>query len=373
MPVNSEARRVRFGNFGEQYSALRDDLDAAYHRVMESGAYILGPEVKALESEIAARSTVAHGIGVNSGTDALLISLTALGIGPGDEVITSPFTFFATAETISLTGATPVFVDVDAATFNIDPVAVRAAVTPRTKGILPVHLYGQMADMDPIMDTARENGLSVVEDAAQAVGALYKGRPPGTFGNTAAFSFYPSKNLGACGDGGMIVTDDGALAEKCRIIRAHGSRVTYLYERLGYCSRLDELQAAFLRVKHEHLDAWNNARRDNAARYDNLLSGSGVITPVVMPDTHHVYHQYTIRHPRRDALKKHLNERGVDANIYYPVALHRQEVYQSLGYGEGSLPNSEAAAAEVLSLPVHAGLQPGDIEYVAAAIREFAD
>lgn len=364
---------MRFGNFADQYTHLQDAMDAAYHRVMESGAYILGPEVAALESEMAMRSSVAHGIGVNSGTDALLISMAALGFGPGDEVITTPFTFFATAETISLTGATPVFVDIHPETFNIDPAAIEAAVTPRTKGIVPVHLYGQMADMDPLMDIAERHGLAVVEDAAQAVGAAYKGRPPGAFGNTAAFSFYPSKNLGACGDGGMIVTRDGDLAAQCRIIRAHGSRVTYHYERLGYCSRLDELQAAFLRVKQDHLDDWNNARRANAALYDELLAGSGVTTPYASPDVHHVYHQYTIRHPRRDALKQHLNGHGVDANIYYPVSLHRQEVYRDLGYGPGSLPNSEAAAAEVLSLPVHAGLTPEDIRYVAAAVRAFAD
>jgi dTDP-4-amino-4,6-dideoxygalactose transaminase len=361
------------GDFAAQYRDLKDEMDAAYHKVMESGGFVLGSSVARLEEEVAALSGVAHGIGVNSGTDALLISMVALGFGPGDEVITTPFTFFATAETISLTGATPVFVDIDPATFNIDPAAVEAAVTPRTKGIVPVHLYGQMADMDPLMTIAEKHGLAVVEDAAQVIGGSYKGRPAGSIGHMAGFSFYPSKNLGACGDAGMIVTNDDGLAARARVLRAHGSSTTYHYERLGYCSRLDELQAAFLRVKLPHLKAWNDARRAHAAIYDERLAGSGVTLPVAQPENHHVYHQYTVRGPRRDDLKRHLAERGVDANIYYPLALHQQEVYKDLGYKPGSLPHSEAAAAEVLSLPVHQNLSPEDVIYAAARIREFTD
>jgi dTDP-4-amino-4,6-dideoxygalactose transaminase len=361
------------GDYAAQYAGMKDEMDAAYHKVMDKGAFVLGEEVARLEEEIAALCGVAHGVGVNSGTDALLISMLALGFGPGDEVITTPFTFFATAETISHTGATPVFVDIDPATFNISPAAIEAAVTPRTKGIVPVHLYGQMADMDPIMETARKHGLAVVEDAAQVIGGAYKGRPAGSIGNASGFSFYPTKNLGGCGDGGMIVTDDADVAAQARVIRAHGTRVTYHYERLGYCSRLDELQAAFLRVKLRHLADWNNTRRAHAALYNERLAGADLVTPSEAAGVRHVYHQYTIRSGRRDDLKTHLAAGGVDSNIYYPLALHQQEVYEHLGYRPGSLPHAEAAAREVLSLPIHPDLSPEGIAYTAERIREFTD
>lgn len=364
-------RRVRMGDFAAQYRSLKEDLDAAVLDVLARGTFILGPDVKTLEAEIAIACGVEHGVGVNSGTDALLISLMTLDIGPGDEVITTPFTFFATAETISLTGATPVFVDIDPATFNIAPAAVEDAITPRTRAILPVHLYGQVADMEPLCALADRHGLAIIEDAAQAIGATCCGRAAGSFGQLAAFSFYPTKNLGAAGDGGMIVTNDAALAERARVIRFHGSGGGYYYGRLGYCSRLDEIQAAVLRVKLRHLADWNNRRRANAALYSELLKEADVITPVEAPDRQHIFHQYTIRSSHRDALKEHLAKNGVDSGVYYPLPLHRQEVYQGLGLPEGSLPASERAAREVLSLPIHPDLTPEDVAWVAGTIRQF--
>lgn len=364
-------RTVRLGDFAAQYAALKPEIDAAVAAVLERGTFILGPDVKALEAEIAAMCGVAHGIGVNSGTDAILISLLAAGIGPGDEVITTPFTFFATAETISLTGATPVFVDIEPDTFNIAADAVEAAITPRTRAILPVHLYGQVADMDALCALAERHGLVIVEDAAQAIGASYNNRPAGSFGAMAAFSFYPTKNLGAYGDGGMIVTDDADLAEQARVIRFHGSGGGYFYKRLGYCSRLDEIQATILRVKLPRLEDWNARRREHAALYTEMLADVDIITPIEAPGRHHIFHQYTLRTPRRDALKQWLTENGIDSGVYYPLSLHRQEVYRHMGLGEGSLPNSEAASREVLSLPIHPDLTRDDVAYVARAIRRL--
>lgn len=365
------SRRVRLGDLTGQYQTIKEDIDAAFASVMARGAFILGPEVKSLEAEIAEMCGVAHGIGVNSGTDALLVSMLALGFRPGDEVITTPFTFFATAEAISITGATPVFADIDPDTFVLDPAAVEAAITPRTRAIVPVHLYGQAADMDPLKAIAEKHGLSIIEDAAQIIGGSYKGRPAGSLGDIAAFSFYPTKNLGAFGDAGMIVTDNAELAEEARLLRFHGSGGSYFYKRVGYGTRLDEMQAAFLRVKLRHLSRWNDLRRSHAAIYNRMLAGSAVVPPSEAPGCRHIYHQYTIRSTKRDALKQHLSDRGVDSGIYYPLALHLQEVYQSLGYKPGSLPNAEAAAREVLSLPVYPELEPGDIEYVANQILEF--
>lgn len=359
------------GDLGAQYRSMRREIDAAIDAVLASGAFILGPEVAKLEEEMARLCGVRFGIAVNSGTDALLLSMLAAGIGPGDEVITSPFTFFATAETVSQTGATPVFADIDPATFNIDPEAVEAAITPRTKAIVPVHLYGQAAAMDRLLDISKRHGLVVIEDAAQAIGARYKGKPCGSFGALGAFSFYPTKNLGAFGDGGMVVTDDEGLAEQVRLLRAHGSGGTYYYQRLGYCSRLDEIQAAILRAKMKRLPEWNEGRRANAAAYDEGLARVPVVTPVEATGDYHIYHQYTIRCGRRDALRQFLSERGVDTGIYYPLPLHLQEVYRNLGYREGSLPHAEDAAREVLSLPVHPGLKRADVNYVIRQIRAF--
>ncbi|KGQ22401.1 DegT/DnrJ/EryC1/StrS family aminotransferase [Thermus filiformis] len=347
---------------------LWDDLMAAIGRVLRSGQFILGPEVEGFEAEVAEYLGVKHAIGVNSGTDALVIALRALGVGPGDEVITTPFTFFATAEAISLVGATPVFVDIDPRTFNLDPGQVEERITPRTKALLPVHLYGQAAEMDPLLDLAERYGLKVLEDVAQAFGGEYKGRKLGTLGHAGAFSFFPSKNLGAYGDGGLIATNDDRVAELARMLRAHGARRKYHNETLGYNSRLDALQAAILRVKLPHLDAWNEARRRVAHTYNELLKGlPGLETPYEAPHARHVYHQYTVRilGGRRDEVQRRLAEAGIGTMVYYPVPLHRLPVY---GYPEGSFPEAERAAREALSLPIWPTLCEEKIRQVATRL-----
>ena len=356
-----------------QYDSLRVEIAEAINRVLESSQFVLGPDVAALEREVAAFCDCDYGVGVASGTDALRLSLAALNIGPGDEVITTPFTFVATANTISHSGATPVFVDIEPDTFNIDPAAVAAAVTPRTRAIVPVHLYGQPADMDAIMDIARRHDLYVIEDAAQAIGASYKGQQAGSIGTVGCLSFYPTKNLGAYGDAGMVVTDDAALAERLDLLRRQGGKDRYFHQELGFNSRLDSLQAAVLRVKLRYLDGWQEARQEVAARYDAMLAASDVpvTTPVVRPDMRHVYHQYTLRAPRRDELLAHLNSRGIGAVVYYPLPLHLQGLYADLGLGEGSLPVAEQAGREVLSLPMYPELTETQQEQVVAAIAEF--
>ena len=347
---------------------LWPELEEAFRRVMRSGRYILGPEVEAFEEEVAAYLRVKHAIGVNSGTDALVIALRALGVGPGDEVITTPFTFFATAEAISLVGATPVFVDIDPRTFNINPDLIPSAITPRTKAILPVHLYGLPAEMDPILEIARSHGLKVLEDCAQAFGATYKGKKVGTLGDAGGFSFFPTKNLGGFGDGGLIVTNSDEVADLARMLRAHGSRRKYYNERVGYNSRLDALQAAFLRVKLRHVDAWNEARRQVASRYNELLAGlSGLVLPEVSPG--HVFHQYTVRVlGGRNRVAEALAREGVGTMVYYPVPLHRLPVYAHMG---AALPEAERAAREVLSLPIGPHLNPSSQEGVSEALKAF--
>jgi dTDP-4-amino-4,6-dideoxygalactose transaminase len=347
---------------------LWPELEEAFRRVMRSGQYILGPEVEAFEKEVASYLRMKHAIGVNSGTDALVIALRALGVGPGDEVITTPFTFFATAEAISLVGATPVFVDIDPRTFNINPDLIPSAITPRTKAILPVHLYGLPAEMDPILEIARSHGLKVLEDCAQAFGATYKGRKVGTLGDAGAFSFFPTKNLGGFGDGGLIATDSDEVADRARMLRAHGSRRKYYNEAIGYNSRLDALQAAFLRVKLRHVDAWNEARRQVASRYNELLAGlPGLVLPEVSPG--HVFHQYTVRVLEwRDRVAEALAREGVGTMVYYPVPLHRLPVYAHMG---AALPEAEQAAREVLSLPIGPHLNPSSQEGVSEALKAF--
>ena len=336
-----------------QYADLKTEIDAAVEAVFRGGHYIMGPNVKAFEGELAAYIGSPYALGVNSGTDALHLALRALSVGPGDEVITTPFTFVATTEAIGIVGATPVFVDIDPATFNIDPAAIEAAITPRTKAILPIHLYGHPAPMAAIMAIARRHGLAVVEDCAQAIGATIDGKFVGTFGNAGCFSFFPSKNLGAYGDGGMIATGDAALADRMRSLRAHGGRVKYHHEELGLNSRLDEVQAAILRVKLPRLERWTAARRAVAERYDRAFAGMGALTtPVQTPGTRHVFHQYTVRVAARDAVRAQLEADGVQTMIYYPVPLHMQEVHRNLGYGAGAFPASEHAAQEALSLPM---------------------
>jgi dTDP-4-amino-4,6-dideoxygalactose transaminase len=356
-----------------QYVTIEQEVDAAIKEVLLSTQFILGPAVRDLEQRVAAYCGCKYGVGVASGTDALRLTLTALGVGPGDEVITTSFSFIATANTISHCGARPVFMDIDPRTYNIDPAAIEAAITERTKAIVPVHLYGQPADTDPIIELAEAHGLYVIEDAAQAIGARYKGRMVGSVGHAGCLSFYPTKNLGAYGDGGMVVTNDAGLAEKVDILRRQGSKKKYLAEVLGFNSRLDSLQAAVLGVKLKCLDGWNEARRQVVQRYNELLDDMPVTTPYESPDAYHVYHQYTIRAPQRDALAAYLKERGVGTMIYYPVPLHLQELYASLGYREGNLRASEAASREVLSLPMYPELTEAQQVAVAEAIREFYD
>lgn len=354
-----------------QYQTIRQEINTVIEEVLESGHLILGPNVQALEQEIASLCSCEYGIGLASGTDALRLAMDALGIGPGDEVITTPFTFIATANTISRAGATPVFVDIDPRTFNINPFLIESAITERTKAILPVHLFGQPADMGAIMELAMRYNLLVIEDSAQALGATFRGQPVCSFGQIGCLSFYPTKNLGAYGDGGMAVTHDAEIAERLRVLRQHGGRVKYHHERLGYNSRLDELQAAILRVKLRHLPEWTRARQRVAALYDQLLADLPVTPPYKLPEVTHVYHQYTIQAPRRDELQVFLKERGIGTMIYYPVPLHLQQMYDHLGLREGSLPEAERAAKEVLSLPIYPELTDEQIQIVANTIWEF--
>ncbi|WP_323720627.1 DegT/DnrJ/EryC1/StrS family aminotransferase [Acetomicrobium sp.] len=329
-----------------------DEYMKAIEEVLKSAQFIMGPNVKAFEEEVAGYLGVKHAIGVNSGTDALVIALKALGIGEGDEVITTPFTFFATAESVTAVGATPVFVDIDQRTFNIDPDLIKQAVTKRTKAILPVHLYGQAADMDPIMELAAKYGLKVIEDTAQAFGGEYKGRKLGTIGHAGCYSFFPSKTLGAFGDGGLIATNDDEVAEKARMLRVHGSKKKYYNETVGYNSRLDEIQAAILRVKLPRIDQANEARRMAAQRYNELLHDvSGIITPYQDERAKHVYHQYTIRvlNGKRDELKQYLADRGIGTMVYYPVPVHKLPIYKDTA---PLLSVAERLSGEVLSLPI---------------------
>ncbi|MFD0680813.1 MULTISPECIES: DegT/DnrJ/EryC1/StrS family aminotransferase [unclassified Paenibacillus] len=358
-----------------QYSQLKLEIQDALEAVMSTSHFILGPNVKKLEADIAEYSQVKYGIGVANGSDALHISLMACGVGPGDEVITTSFTFFATAGAIARIGAIPVFVDIDPVTFNIDPSLIEEKITSKTKAIIPVHLYGQTADMDPILEIAKKYRLYVIEDAAQAIGSEYKGRKVGEFGDTCCYSFFPTKNLGAYGDAGMIVTNNAELAEKISVIRVHGSKPKYYHHVLGYNSRLDEMQAAILNVKFPHLDDWSRLRREKAANYTELLneqvSNSKVQTPVEAEGHHHIYHQYTLRVKRRDELQSFLQEQGVSTMIYYPKPLHLQPVFSELGYKEGDLPHTEKAAEEAISLPIFPELTTEQQQYVVAKIADF--
>ncbi|MGQ9756203.1 MAG: DegT/DnrJ/EryC1/StrS family aminotransferase [Desulfotomaculales bacterium] len=363
-----------------QYNTIRKEIDAAVARVLSSGRFILGSEVEAFEQEVAEYLGVRHAIGVASGTDALLLSLRALGIGPRDAVVVPSFTFFATAGVVHNVGATPVFVDIDPHTLNIDPrnVEERLATDPtlraKTKAIIPVHLYGQMADMDEIMAIAREYELFVIEDAAQAIGAEYRGRKAGSIGHLGCFSFFPTKNLGAYGDGGMVVTNDDELAERVRMLRVHGARPKYYHHLVGYNSRLDALQAAILWAKLPHLPEWSAARQRLAARYDELLREIvGLVLPYRATDRTHIFHQYTIRvlGGKRDALRAYLAEQGIATEVYYPLPLHLQPCFRHLSYREGDLPESERASREVLSLPMFPELTEEEQGYVAEEIRGF--
>ncbi|MFZ4985012.1 MAG: DegT/DnrJ/EryC1/StrS family aminotransferase [Blastocatellia bacterium] len=355
------------------YGPIRDEIRAAVDRVIESQNFILGQEVEGLEEEVAAYSQCRYGIGVSSGTDALMAALMAIDIQPGDEVITAPYTFFATAGTIWRLGAKPVFVDIDAATFNIDPALIERAITPRTRAIMPVHLFGQMAEMDSIMEIANRYNLTVIEDAAQAIGSEYKGRRAGSIGHLGCFSFFPSKNLGGFGDGGMVTTNDAALAERVRLLRNHGAFPKYYHKFVGGNFRLDALQAAVLRVKLKHLDSWSEGRQRNAATYRELFTSAGLTRvglPCEVPDRRHIYNQFVIRVPRRDELMACLKENRIGTEIYYPVPLHLQECFAELGHQRGEMLASEAAADETLALPVYPELSDRDKARIVGVIRD---
>lgn len=352
-----------------QYFELREEITAAVLETLDAGKYILGPRVRQLEKNIASYCGTSFGIGVASGSDALYLSLSACGIGAGDEVITTPFTFFATAGAITRTGATPVFADIDGDTFNIDPERIKYRITGRTRAIVPVHIFGQIADMDAVINLAGQNGLVVIEDACQAMGAEYKGRRAGSLGHAGCFSFFPTKNLGGYGDGGMVVTGNGSLAARIEVLRAHGSRSKFVHESMGYNSRLDELQASVLLVKLKYLETLTEKRKALAAHYNQLL-GAAVNIPRETEGNRHTYHIYAIRSPHRDAIKTYLQRNGIDCGIYYPIPLHLQPAYKHLGYKAGDFPEAERAAGEVLAIPVHSGLTFPEIEKIARLVRE---
>jgi dTDP-4-amino-4,6-dideoxygalactose transaminase len=357
-----------------QYATIRSEVRETIDRVCESQQFILGPEVAGLEEEVAAFCGAKFAVGVSSGTDALLIALMAIGVGAGDDVITTPYSFFATAGVIARLGARPVFVDIDPRTFNLDGVQVRARITPRTKGILPVHLFGRCADLDPFLEEAQGSGIHVIEDAAQAIGARdHQGRPAGTIGLIGCFSFFPSKNLGAFGDGGMVTTNDPAIAETLRVLRVHGSKPKYYHKVVGGNFRLDALQAAILRVKLKHLPLWTQARRDNAARYRAMFEKAGLGAKVQLPEDSpgHIYNQFVIRVPERDRLRAFLKERSVETEVYYPLPLHLQECFKELGYHQGDFPHAEAAALSSRALPIFPELTEDQQQYVVSMVQEF--
>ncbi|MDH7600805.1 MAG: DegT/DnrJ/EryC1/StrS family aminotransferase [Armatimonadota bacterium] len=361
---------IPMANPKAQIDALKTEIASAIESVLESGQFILGPNVSALEEEIPAVCESRFGIAVNSGTDAIVVALAAAGVGPGDEVVTTPFTFVATTEAIMIVGAKPVYVDIDPLDYNLDPNLVEQAITERTKAILPVHLYGQCAQMERLEQIAKKYGLMLVADGAQAIGARHKGKGIGAFGDATTLSFYPTKNLGACGDGGMVLTNDPNLCERAKSLRFHGQDGAYSYQYVGYCSRLDEIQAAILRVKLSYLDAWNAARSANAAYYMEAFQDLPLQLPVTKADNYHTYHQFTIRFPKRDELKARLAEMGVGSAVFYPSPLHVQKAYARLGYKEGDFPEAEKAAREVLSLPVFPELTTSQREQVAEAVRK---
>lgn len=361
--------RIEFNDLKPQHRELREEIRAEVDRVLDEGWFVLGRQGEAFEQQFADYCGVAHCMGVGSGTEALHLALLACGVRPGDDVVTASLTAVPTASAISFAGARPVFVDVDPRTFTMDPAQLESAITPRTKAILPVHLYGQVADMDPILEVGRHHGIPVLEDACQAHGAEYKGRKTGGLGRMAAFSFYPTKNLGACGDGGAVTTDDPELADRLRLLRNYGQRKRYFHESKGFNSRLDEVQAAILRVKLRHLNRWNELRRAKARLYDSLLKE--VARPFEAGYARHVYHLYVIRSPWRDELQRFLAERGIGALIHYPVPVHLQEAYRDLGLSRGALPATERCADEILSLPLYPELPDEQIVEVAETINQF--
>ncbi len=358
-----------------QYAPLRSAILDALTRVADSQRFIGGPEVEGFEGEIAGLLEVEHAVGMSSGTDAILAALMALGIGAGDEVITSTYSFFATAGCIARVGATPVLVDIDPETFNIDTAAAIRAIGPRTKAIIPVHLYGQMADMQPLMDAAAHKGIAIIEDACQSIGSKYRDRQSGHWGLAACFSFFPSKNLGAFGDAGMATTNDAAFARELRLMRAHGSEKRYYHQKVGANFRLDAIQAAVLRIKAPHLAAWTGARRANADLYRQLFAEAGlgahITLPVARDESFHIYNQFIVRAERRDELRAFLEARRIGTEVYYPVPFHLQECFKPLGYNEGDFPEAERAAGETLALPIYGELTRAQVAHVVTSIREF--
>lgn len=365
---------IPFLDLKAQYAGIKAELDEAVLRVLGSGRYILGEEVAAFEREFAAYCGTRHAIAVNTGTSALHLSLLAEGVGPGDEVITVPFTFVATISAICYTGARPVFVDIDPVTFNMDVTKLEAAISPRTKAIVPIHLYGQMADMDAIMQIAGQHGLAVIEDACQAHGARYKGRPAGSIGASGCFSFYPGKNLGGCGEGGIVVTSDDDRMKAIRMLRDWGQEKRYHHVLKGFNCRMDAIQGAVLRVKLRHLESWTEARRRCARVYSSFLAGSGqVVAPTEVLGRRHVYHIYAVRTQDRDRLQRRLQAKGIESGLHYPIPVHLQEAHADLGYRTGDFLQAESAAAEILSLPIYPEMTDGQIAEVAAAVEEIAD
>jgi dTDP-4-amino-4,6-dideoxygalactose transaminase len=364
-------KRIQLVDLVAQYHSIKDEIKSAIDRVLESGRFILGPEVEEFEKRAGEYIGTKFAVGVGSGTDAILLALDALGIGEGDEVITTPFTFVATTEAIRRRGAKVVFADIDEETYNIDPEEIVKKITPKTKAILVVHLYGHPAEMERIMEIARERNLKVIEDCAQAFGAEYKGKKVGSIGDVGCFSFFPTKNLGCYGDGGLVTTNDEEIAEQVRALRVHGAKSKYReYIRDGYKSRLDALQAAILSVKLKYIDEWNERRRENARIYNELLGDLGFRLPVEREGCKHIYYSYVIRVGGRDELQKHLKEKGIETAVYYPVPLHLISIYGDLGYGEGDFPRAEKAAREVLSLPMFPELKREDIEFIYKTIKE---
>jgi dTDP-4-amino-4,6-dideoxygalactose transaminase len=360
---------IPFVDLQAQYRALKPEIDAAVGRVLENAQFILGPAVADFERDFAAYCHTAHAVGVNSGTSALHLSLLAAGVGPGDEVITVPFTFVATVAAIEYTGAKPVLVDVEPDYWTMDPARLEAAITPRTKAIMPVHLYGQPADMDPILDVARRHNLPVIEDACQAHGSDYHGRRCGSMGQLGCFSFYPGKNLGAYGEGGAVVTDDRALAARIRLLRAWGEETRYEHKFRAFNYRMDGVQGAVLGVKLKHLERWTESRRQLAVDYGRALAGTPAVVPRERPGSRHVYHVYVVRLPDRDAWRARLSEAGVQTGVHYPIPVHLQPAYRDLGYARGDFPVSERVAGEVLSLPIYPELTAAQVEIVASLFR----
>ncbi|HKA23457.1 MAG TPA: DegT/DnrJ/EryC1/StrS family aminotransferase [Candidatus Eisenbacteria bacterium] len=354
-----------------QFKSIESEIRGAIDRVVTSGRYIGGPEVSEFEKEVGAYCQVPHAIACASGTDALILAMRALGVGSGDEVITPAYSFLASASAVALVGGKPVFVDVEPDTYNIDPTKIERAITPRTKAVIVVHLFGQCADLEAVQAVCKRHRLPLVEDAAQAIGAEWKGRRAGSWGDIGCFSFFPSKNLGAFGDGGLVVSTQAALGDKLRLLREHGAKPKYNHIELGMNSRLDALQAAVLRVKLRHLESWTEGRRRNADLYRERLAGSGSGLPVARPDARHIYNQFVVRSTKRDALREHLTAAGVGTEIYYPKPMHVQPCFSALGNQEGDFPVSEAAARETVALPIYPELTRDQIAYVADRVKEF--